>query len=503
MALILGIASCAGATTRPAAVAGGFYPADADRLRGEVASLVAAVAGPQPSSTPRALVVPHAGYAYSGRTAAKAFALLRGAEVRRVILLGPTHHVRFSGGALPAGRVTSFTTPLGEVPLDVEAVAALRADRDFRGPAEAHDPEHCLEVELPFLQVVAPDASIVPVLIGSDTDREQCGRIARALAELLDPGTVVVVSSDFTHYGRQYGYTPFAGSSDVGERLLRLGRATAGRLAALDADGFAYQVEVSGDTVCGRRPLEVLGALLEGAFSGRGEVVGITASGQLTGDWNLSVTYAAVGFEGAWHAWSPPAPPSALEELSTQDATGLLGLARAVLRTHLTHDGSVAEFFAGHHISRRAHAPAGAFVTLHNQGARALREGRLRACMGIIEARQSAMDAVVQAAISAAHDPRFPPLEAAELDQVELEISLLSAPRRVSGPEAIRVGEHGVVLTKGVRRAVFLPQVATEQGWDRDTMLDHLARKAGLPAGAWRRGADFEVFTAQVFAEGS
>jgi AmmeMemoRadiSam system protein A len=113
------------------------------------------------------------------------------------------------------------------------------------------------------------------------------------------------------------------------------------------------------------------------------------------------------------------------------------------------------------------------------------------------------VDAVVQAAVSAAHDPRFPPLEAAELDEVELEVSVLSPTEVVSGPDSIAVGTHGVVLSKGRHRAVFLPQVAVEQGWDRDTMLDHLARKAGLRTDGWREGATFEVFTAQVFTEGS
>jgi AmmeMemoRadiSam system protein A len=123
--------------------------------------------------------------------------------------------------------------------------------------------------------------------------------------------------------------------------------------------------------------------------------------------------------------------------------------------------------------------------------------------MGIIEAREPLVDAVVSAAVSAAHDPRFPELELDELPAMELEISALSPTSRVPGPEAIQVGRHGVVLSKGGRRAVFLPQVAPEQGWTRDEMLDQLARKAGLPSDAWRQGATFEVFTAQVFAEGS
>jgi AmmeMemoRadiSam system protein A len=121
--------------------------------------------------------------------------------------------------------------------------------------------------------------------------------------------------------------------------------------------------------------------------------------------------------------------------------------------------------------------------------------------MGVIEARQSVVDAVVHAAVSASKDPRFPKLELNELEELSVEVSLLSPSRKVPGPDAIRVGIHGVVLSKNGRRAVFLPQVAPEQGWDRDTMLDHLAKKAGLATDAWRQGAIFEIFTAQVFGK--
>jgi AmmeMemoRadiSam system protein B len=165
-----------------------------------------------------------------------------------------------AGGALDRA-LTAFATPLGEVAIDVDAVARLRGNPDFQGPPRAHDPEHCLEVELPFLQAVAPRASIVPVLVGEDTDRETSRRMARALAELLDPATAVVVSSDFTHHGSRYGYAPFAGDPQLGDTLLQVGGATAGRLAAVDPDGFWHQLDVSGDTVCGRRPLAVLGEL--------------------------------------------------------------------------------------------------------------------------------------------------------------------------------------------------------------------------------------------------
>lgn len=486
-------------TIRSPAVAGSFYTDDAVALRRQVEELLEQAG--TPAAPVRAAVAPHAGYVYSGPTAATALAGVAAADPQRIILLGPSHYIGFNGGALPADDVTAFATPLGKVSIDRTTVSRLRRDADFQGPVEAHDREHSLEVELPFLQLVAPNARIVPVLVGVETDRETSRRMAKALAGLLDDHTVVVVSSDFTHHGARYGYAPFEGDSDVGGELIRVGRATADRLAAVDADGFWYQVEVSGDTVCGRRPLGVLMELLSHAFGGKGSVVGVTTSGQISGSFDLSVTYASIVFSGVWQPWvEGPATPE-LGELSEEQKASLLGLARATLESHLAHDGTLARWFKEYADVPGLDAPAGAFVTVHNTGRRAKREGRLRACMGVIEARQPALEAVVSAAVSAAHDPRFPPLELTELDEVQLEVSILSPASKVPGPDSVEVGVHGVVLSKGGRRAVFLPQVAPEQGWDRDEMLDHLSQKAGLPADAWRQGAELEVFTAQVFGE--
>ena len=189
------------------------------------------------------------------------------------------------------------------------------------------------------------------------------------------------------------------------------------------------------------------------------------------------------------------------DDLAAEEGRALISLARAALQTRLTHNTDVATWFAEQGGNDRLLMPAGAFVTLNNTGRRVRKEGRLRACMGVIEARQPLVDAVIQAAVWAAQDPRFPALELSELDGLELEVSVLSPMRVIPSFKLIEVGKHGVLMTKDGRRAVFLPQVATEQGWDRDTMLEHLSAKAGLPRDGWRSGATFEVFTAQVFKE--
>jgi AmmeMemoRadiSam system protein B/AmmeMemoRadiSam system protein A len=486
-------------SVRAPAVAGAFYPGDEEALRSMVDRLLArtGVSG----SPARAVIVPHAGYVYSGATAAQAFRRLEGSDATRVILIGPSHQASFRGGALPSSRITAFRTPLGDVEIDREVIEELRSSAVFRGPSSAHDGEHCLEVEIPFLQIVLPEARIVPILIGHHSGPAEIEGIAKALAEFLGPETVVVVSTDFSHHGDAYRWAPFAGDPKIGERLLDLARVTAELAAAGSANGFRRQVEVSGDTVCGSKPVEVLLEMVSHAFDGEGRVLEVTTSGQMTGDFKQSVSYASIAFSGRWEEWKDRATPTDLPNLSVGQQEAVVGLARAVLETHLGHGPELARWFLAHGDDPVLKAPAGAFVTLNHPEIRPGQAGRLRACMGVIEARQSVVDAVVHAAVSASTDPRFPALEFRELQDIEVEVSLLSPSHPVAGPEDIRIGVHGVLLSKKGHRAVFLPQVAPEQGWDRETMLDHLARKAGLAANAWRRDAVFEVFTAQVFGE--
>jgi AmmeMemoRadiSam system protein B/AmmeMemoRadiSam system protein A len=498
-AVMMGMVWACSAGERPPAVAGSFYPDDPDELRVAVQGMLER-AGPA-AAPAAALVVPHAGYVFSGEVAARGFAALRGARPKRVILLGPSHHRGFEGGALPAAGVTAFSTPLGPIPLDTDALARLRSSPELGGPPAAHDPEHCLEVELPFLAEVAPGAKLVPILLGVDTDLATCRAIARTLAPLLDERTVVVASTDFTHHGAAYGFAPFGRGPMVGPALVRLARATAERAAAGDVRGFWNQVEVSGDSVCGVRAVAVLPELVARAFDGRGKLLDVTTSGHVSGTWDQAVTYVAVAFEGSWRPYREAPEDPALGTLTHDQGEQLLELARATLRSHLVHDESLAAWFARYPVEGQLRGHAGAFVTLNNRGEKAKNEGRLRACMGVIEAVEPAVDAVMSSAVTAAHDPRFPRLTAPELDQVDLEVSVLSPPGPVPGPEAIRVGTHGVILHKSGRSAVFLPQVAPEQGWGIEETLTHLAMKAGLSPDAWREGAEYLVFEAQVIRE--
>jgi AmmeMemoRadiSam system protein A len=185
-----------------------------------------------------------------------------------------------------------------------------------------------------------------------------------------------------------------------------------------------------------------------------------------------------------------------MSRLGTPDGGFLLRLARAAVEAGVRGERApAAAALAGGAPPDCCAEARGVFVTLHRHGA-------LRGCIGYIEGVRPLGEAVVENALSAAfRDPRFLPLTADELEGLSVEVSVLTPLRPVPGPAAIEVPRHGVVLSRDGRRAVFLPQVAAEQGWDRDTLLSQLALKAGLPRDAWRQGATFLVFEAQVFAE--
>ena len=185
-----------GTTTRPPAVAGVFYAADRDQLRTQVLNLLAGVTS-APKVTPKALIAPHAGYVYSGHVAAAAFATLQdnGHAVTRVVLIGPAHYLPVHGIAAP--KHDAFETPLGRVPVDLDALRKID-DLQFVTRTDApHAPEHALEVELPFLQTVLPSFQVVPLVVGDVAPQD----VALVLARLWGgPETFIVVSSDLSHY---------------------------------------------------------------------------------------------------------------------------------------------------------------------------------------------------------------------------------------------------------------------------------------------------------------
>jgi AmmeMemoRadiSam system protein B/AmmeMemoRadiSam system protein A len=498
--LAVACAAQGGETVREPILAGSWYPGEAGELRTTVEEFLAD--GGAPDERTIALIAPHAGYVYSGATAGKAFAAVRGRAAERVILLGPSHRAAFNGGALSSQD--AWRTPLGEVPLDREAIGALQTHRGFRVNDAAHGREHSLEIEIPFLQVaLRPGWKLVPIMVGQ-LDDETVGELAEGIAPLLGSGTLVVVSSDFTHFGQDYGYVPFRDS--VATRIRNLDEEGIAAIRRMSSEQFEDFRERTGATICGADPIRVLLTLMAGRAQ---EVVqrGYDQSGAMVGSYTNSVSYAALTFAPATSGVAEGAGADGVaaagakrvgphRPLDTDEQEALLALARNAIRAAVRGASAppdrVPDSFAPDSPLRQER---GVFVTL-TEG------GDLRGCIGSIIGNEPLYAGVRRQAVHAAQeDPRFSPVSPGELERIHIEISVLTPPVPVAGPQEIVVGRHGVLIEKRDRRAVFLPQVAPEQGWDREEMLRALCRKAGLAADDWKSGMTFEVFEAQVFEE--
>jgi len=426
------------AATRTAAVAGMFYPGDARALATELDELLGGVEQSEPRlGFPKALIVPHAGYIYSGPIAARAYEELGNARgiVRRVVMLGPVHRVPVRGLAIPTDD--AFATPLGSVPIDRQALDSVRDLPQIVASDLAHLQEHALEVQLPFLQRQLGEFSLAPFAVGSASVPEVAAVIERLWG---GPETLIVISTDLSHY---HAYA----------EARELDRSTVTRIAGFAAD-------LDHEEACGATPLN--GFLSAARKRGLGiKLLGACNSGDTAGGKGKVVGYSAFAL------YEPGAQVSLDEAGKT-----LLGIARAAIESKLF--GS-AKTFDGAWLRQMG----ASFITL-------TREGALRGCIGSLQAARPLGGDVAENAIAAAfRDPRFPPVTAAEWPGLRVEVSLLSAPKPLRfADEAdlfsqLRVGEDGVILEADGRRATFLPQV-WESIPDKRLFMRELARKAGL-----------------------
>ncbi|MFH1843269.1 MAG: AmmeMemoRadiSam system protein B [bacterium] len=497
-------------SVRPPVLSGTWYPGDAGQLTATVNRFLAASThATPPAGQPVIGVVPHAGYVYSGETAGALYGLLAGSRYDQVFILAPSHRQPVSRIALPAAA--AFATPCGEVAVAGDIVATLAAEPEFELNDAAHASEHAVEIQLPFLQQLFDrDLRIVPLLVPSLTpDRRRSA--AASLAPWCDGRSLFIVSTDFTHYGEAYGYVPF--SDNIPERLQELDGGAVDAILARDATRLLEHGDNTGLTMCGIHAT-ALALSLPLAEDGDATLVAYSRSGDRDHDYSLSVSYAAllltqpVSVEAADSDAQVPAntavgndQPATGDQLTPAERQFLLQLARQVLTATATGEPPpTSDQFAaaaGFSLTPALTEKRGAFVTLTS-------DGKLRGCIGFIEGISSLAEAVANNAVSAAKcDPRFSPVRPKELPAIQVEISALTPLREVAGPDDIVIGRHGVVISKGPAHSVFLPQVAPEQGWDRDTTLTHLALKAGLPPDGWRAGAQFRVFEAEVFGEES
>jgi AmmeMemoRadiSam system protein B/AmmeMemoRadiSam system protein A len=389
---------------------------------------------------PKALIVPHAGFIYSGPVAATAYDLLRCARgiVRRVVLLGPCHRVPVRGLALPDAH--SFTTPLGNVPIDREAVGRITQFAQVVVSNAVHAQEHALEVQLPFLQQVLGEFSLVPLAVGAATPAE----VAQVIEALWGgEETLLLISSDLSHYH------PY-------DEARAIDRATVDAI-------LGSQTGLNHEQACGATP--IAGMLLAAKRHGLApQLLDLRNSGDTAGGKGRVVGYASFAFWDGAHRFGD------------EHGARLLAIARNSIAASL--EAAALEVLPDEPWLRLSRAT---FVTL-------TQEGRLRGCIGSLEAHRPLGADVRQNALAAAFsDPRFPRLTRAELPRTRVEVSLLSAPKLLGFADhadliaQLHPGEDGLILECGGKRGTFLPQV-WESIPDAEQFIAQLKLKAGLPA---------------------
>jgi len=505
---------------RAPAVAGSFYPSDPARLRADVDRYLqaarragAAVPG---GEAPVLILVPHAGYDFSGPCAAFAWAAVAGRPFERVLLIGSPHRVAVQGAAVYCGA--GFQTPVGTVPVDTTLARAIAGSSPvIRDDPAPHVPEHSLEVELPFLLATLPKASIVPILVMGDA--ATLDRVARSIIDAVRSSkggfsrTLVVVSSDLAHYPSQTD----AEASDR-EILSAFCSLDPRRLVAADRAVMARKLPSLECTICGLDAacvgLQVARAagataahLLDARTSADAGIPGAGAD-SVVGYGAVLVTRPADGSAGPDHgpagkelakdlAKEPGIPLR--EPLTADEQAFLLRLARSSIEEYLK-TGSCPTFdvpAGSTHLGEKR----GCFVTLYERSGTGL---ALRGCIGTHESDLPLVRLIPEMALASAFgDPRFPRLRPDELGNLEIEISVYrSGVVPIASPDDFVVGEEGIILEVGRAEATYLPQVATEQGWDRVATFENLCLKAGLRPDAWKdRDARFSVYVTQAFQE--
>jgi len=480
--LILSGCTCAGRlpgrkATRPPEQAGRYYPADPAELRAAVDELLLAVA---PVDGPvQAILVPHAGLDWSGRVAAAAFGALKKKSWRRIVLVGESHRGLFPGVALPAEG--ALATPLGKSRVDEASVAMLEGYPGFARRAAAFDNEHTIEVLLPYVQRLWPDTPIVPVVLG-DTNPGDLPRVGAVLRNLLDEGTLLVITVTLTHFGYDPEQEPFSlggTKPQLQARVIEFEKPLVQALLSRDPKAVAAARAAHPSDNCG---LDAVTAALYamGPVGKPGQEVarGSSLDYYFPEDAPRGVSYLGAVYPGRFPA------------VAALDASDRLTLSR------IAEEG-VAASVAGRdapplgEVSPRLLLRGGAFVTV-------TRHGQLKGCMGRLDAESTAVAVAAAARMAVRSDPRFNPLRPEDLAQVELEISVLGPFEVIDSPDEFEPGRHGLLLTRGLNRGLLLPQVATKYELDRDQFLEALAEKAGLPSDLWR-GAKLERFGVEAF----
>lgn len=474
-------------------LAGGWYPAAPNDLRESVLQYLADTGNEVIAGKLVGLIAPHAGYVYSGAIAGKAYAVLEQQQADTVVVVAPSHQHFFRGFSVYDQG--GYRTPLGVMELDREFIGLLHERLpELRYVPEAHAKEHSLEIQIPFLQVAAPKARLVPLIMG-----HQGLNVAMALGEALasvvqasnGKRVVLVASSDLSHFHHK---------TECQQLDARIHQA----IRSMDPHSIATCMASRACEACGAGPMIAVLFASELLGADESHILAVGDSSDTTGDSEKVVGYMSAVFlksdkatrkdaprhEGAATTSAAPDVGKDPETYGPEDRELLHRVAREAIEKQL-HGQS---FELPQDVPTLLREKRGVFVTLK-------RDGHLRGCIGHIFGEIPLVEAVAEMAKAAAfRDPRFESLEKDELDELEYEISVLTPPRKIKDVSQIEVGRHGLIIKRGRNQGLLLPQVATEFGWDREAFLAHTCQKSGLPTACWQnQDTEIYVFSAEVF----
>jgi len=503
--LLLAAVSSYAAETKEADLAGSWYPVSKAELENQLKGYLDAAKPEKVTGDILAIIVPHAGYQYSGPVAAYGYKAVmdkgikgidKGKEgIRTVIILGFSHRKLFDGIAiLDKG---SWKTPLGDVKID-EALAKdiLSKNQIVKSNTGLFREENSVEMQIPFIQVALEDSRIVPIAFGTQ-NYEDALSLSDTLASLLKDRTdiLIVASTDMSHYH------PYEEANSIDKHTINT-------LSRLKAKEFYDEGRLGLCELCGLLPVTTALLVAERLGYDKIKTLKYANSGDITGDKGKVVGYLSAVIYKDEIALSPSAPRNdekvsrprndVIEKtksnmLNDAQRKRLLQIARESITSYVK-DGKRKQFSESDPLLNQ---PMGAFVTLHE-------DGELRGCIGNMVGQGPLYNTVADMAIEAATgDPRFSRMSAQEIDKIDIEISVLSPLQKVKSADEIKIPGHGVIVRRDFRSGVYLPQVATETGWNKEEFLTSLcAHKAGLKPDAWKDPAtELYTFTAEVFGE--
>ncbi len=499
LAILLMMNSCNGQTrepvVRPATQANRFYEGNAQRLSQEVDSFLALHRGSADSRRVAALIVPHAGYYYSGNVAASAYMALNPKQpYKRIFLLGPSHHEWLDGASVNT-EADYYATPLGNVKVDRETGMALTttdgtdltdSEKVFFYRPEAHDREHCLEVQLPFLQRRLGDVPpIVPIII-STNDFRKLSRMAEVLKPYFTDENLFVISSDFSHYPRYEDAYEADGKTGKAIESGDVGRF----IAAIEENARSGKRNLA-TSACGEFAIITLMLMLDSIYEVKHLMyqnsgdIGDTDHSRVVGYHSFAILRNGDGGSGQTRTNTDfvlsDGDKKVLKEIALQSIKDSLDGKSVSVRVSQMQEYPM--------LSKKC----GAFVSLH-------KHGHLRGCIGHFGEDTPLYEIVAEMARAAAfEDPRFMPVSREELDDIDIEISVLTPMRRIQSLDEFELHRHGIYIRKGYRSGTFLPQVADEVNWTKEEFVGHCSQdKAGLGWNGWK-DAELYVYEAIVF----